>query len=79
MPETVTHKLSASHFIEQGALLRITDIHRRLASGGLVDVKLAQLSKIARARYWLSSPQREILMAGGIINYVRPSRTASGT
>jgi aconitate hydratase len=57
--------------VEQGDQLEINGVQKALASGEFLAVKNLTQGNEFRAKHNLSERQRQILLAGGLLNYVR--------
>jgi aconitate hydratase len=62
---------SQSDLFEPGQVLRIDGLHRQLRSGGRVAVENASAGKTIATHSGLSGRQVDILLKGGVINWVR--------
>lgn len=61
--------------LEQGQTLRIRDIREQLAAGRKFTAQVVESGRVLLLQHELSSRQREILGAGGVINWLRRRNT----
>jgi len=60
--------------IQQGDRLRITQLRSALLKGDLLKIENVTQKRIFRVSHGLNSREREILLAGGLLNYTRERR-----
>jgi aconitate hydratase len=60
--------------IQQGDRLRITQLRNALLEGGLLKIENVTQRRIFNVSHGLNSREREILLAGGLLNYTRERR-----
>ena len=60
--------------IQQGDRLRITQLRSALLEGGLLKIENVTQRRIFNVSHGLNSREREILLAGGLLNYTRERR-----
>jgi len=60
--------------IQQGDRLRITQLRSALLEGGLLKIENVTQKRIVGVSHGLNSREREILLAGGLLNYTRERR-----
>lgn len=57
--------------IEQGNTLKLANLHQRIRDGREIQVENSSKSRTFKAGHALSVRQVEILLAGGLINWVK--------
>ncbi|MEW5757345.1 MAG: aconitate hydratase [Pseudomonadota bacterium] len=65
--------------LEPGDILRFDHLHRQLAAGARIHGDNASKHYSFSARHQLSPRQVEMVLAGGLINWIRPRLRQSGT
>ncbi|MBW3599943.1 MAG: aconitate hydratase, partial [Planctomycetes bacterium] len=60
--------------IEAGDVLRLSDLHEQLQRGGAVQLRNSTKNRDIAARHQLSPRQIDVLLAGGLINWVHNRR-----
>ena len=69
LPLTFKNK-SDYQWIEQGNTLKLANLHQRIRDGREIQVKNSSKNRAFKAGHTLSVRQVEILLAGGLINWV---------
>jgi aconitate hydratase len=57
--------------IQQGDRLRITDLRSKLEEGGPLKIENVTKGRVFEVSHGLNSREREVLLAGGLLNYTR--------
>ncbi len=70
LPLTFKNK-SDYEWIEQGNTLKLANLHQRIRDGGEIQVENSSKNRTFKAGHTLSVRQVEILLAGGLINWVK--------
>ena len=70
LPLTFKNK-SDYQWIEQGNTLKSANLHQRIRDGREIQVKNSSKNRTFKAGHTLSVRQVEILLAGGLINWVK--------
>jgi aconitate hydratase len=65
--------------MEQGDVLKISDMRSQVTAGQAIQVENITRKRSFTAKHTLSPRQTEILLAGGLINWIAHSSTASAT
>jgi aconitate hydratase len=57
--------------IQQGDRLRITNLRRELQESDLLKIENVTQQRVFEVTHGLNSREREVLLAGGLLNYTR--------
>ena len=57
--------------IEQGDLLKLTDLHEQIRTGSPIRIENRTKNRTFKVKQQLSSRQIDVLLSGGVINWVR--------
>jgi aconitate hydratase len=57
--------------VQQGDRLRIENIHESLKKDGFLKVENMTQQRFFEVVHWLNDREREILLSGGLLNYIR--------
>jgi len=63
-----------AEFVDQGDVLSLKDVRSALRQGTELELLNKTKGLVIRARHSLSSRQVEVLLAGGLLNYLREGR-----
>ncbi|HOO56842.1 MAG TPA: aconitate hydratase [bacterium] len=61
--------------VKQGAKIEIIDVKKQLRAGGRVMVKVSGLKKPVSMSHGLSDRERDIVIAGGLLNYTKKKKS----
>jgi aconitate hydratase len=64
--------------IEQGDRLRVEEIRNRLKGNGFLEIENITKQRVFEASHGLNQREREVLLAGGLLNYTRERKAVEG-